>query len=160
MLLSHEDSRNMALTDANTVDTLFLCFFEPTLKDFGKEHILRLLSTPNTEQHPMFDTFLDVYTERLIGFTNKESLSEYDMRLLMEMLQLIEKGMNVSNRYFIQSYLKTKLDKFIHLLNMSEMKFKNTNITKHDLCIQVLKTLSALLANNPQSKVKIFCEKD
>src|SRR5690606_18387511 len=75
------------------------------------------------------------------------------MRLVMKMLQAIEKGMNDTNRQFIQFELKDKLDKFVHLLNMSEKKFKNTNITPHDLCIQVLKTLAVLLADNPQTKV-------
>ena len=149
ILICGEHQQALALEDINTLKCLFSCLTNYHLSDFALVHLKGLLDT-QVDDSSCFEVILsqivDIFPV-LVGDGTDESI-----QLLMRILSVIQEAFDDRNRGLLQAQIRDKLDRFTSLLKIQKQEWAST-VTLHEFCIQAIKTLTSLLAENEKLKV-------
>jgi hypothetical protein len=144
VMLTYPANRVDALEDASTLSCLFTILFEQEFKNFALQHIQKMM-TVKLDDAFIFDMLFSDYTGAFLRILSQPSESNY--HLMMEMLHSLQVALQQSGRQILQRQYRPRLDRLVHLLN-----FNHEDLSRHDLCVQVLRTLTMLLSGNQGSK--------
>jgi WD40 repeat protein len=151
--ICNEVNQIIAIEDPNTLMCIFTCLYDPHLSDFVLSHVKRLFNSSKSDDAANFESLTIRIVDIFQKFSSIDTAStevtdeiEDSMQLVMRVLSAIQDGTTGPNRRYIQSQFRSKLGSIISILSV------NGGVSRHELCIQVIRTLTCLLSENEKSK--------
>lgn len=144
VVLSYPPNRAVALEDVGTLSCLFTILFEPELKEFSLQHIQEMMAV-KSDDYNLYEMLFSAYTDAFLRILSNPNEDSY--HLLLKMLKTLQQALQQKTSRALQRQYRSRLDRIVHLLN-----FNCEGISRHELCIQVLRTLTLLLNGTHGSK--------